>query len=357
MAIAPRSWHFTGAFANTFKDLRDHPLAIFGTAAILAAPIPLAPVVAYFGVGNEIRFFNLRTSALAIALYLGGLLMTSVWTQFALTRATRGFAGGDDQTLPETLGSIRDGRGFLTFFATKLLYEGFKIVVLFFGFVPAIGVFLFALQGSGGRLERVFQGPVVLSFVLAILTGIVLALALSILVVLFFGLAPTVSALEASGPFRAFGRSRELLRGRKLDFFVLLFLRNLIIQSVNFAVLTPSYIAQIADLRPGAASAPISPLGNFGMGYGMGLAVSENQSLGLVLVTAVGLFLFTLLEGPLYAGTWANYYLAARGEEVVEAARASAGWRGFADTGALGGAAGVQNRPDPREEQNPSGYD
>lgn len=351
-ATAPRSWHFTTALANTFKDLRDHPITILGTSAILAASTPLAAIVAYFGIGGEIRFFGFRTSALAIALYLAGLGMTSVWTQFALMRATRAFATGEDSTLSETLGSIRDGRGFLTYAATKLLYEGMKIAAVAFGFVPAIGALLFALQGSGGNLQRAFQGPVILTFILGMLVGVVLAIGLTIVVVLFFGLAPVVGALEYSGPFRAFRRSRELLRGRKLDFFMLLFLRNLIVQVVTFAFLGPTYIAQFANMRGPAGRIP-----NFGSGYGMGPAVAQSQSLALVLLTALGTFLFFVAEGPMLAGASANYYLAARGEEAMTAARASAGGGRFSEISSQDSSPRVENRPDPGEEQNPSGYD
>ncbi|MGH9199552.1 MAG: hypothetical protein ACRD1T_27955, partial [Acidimicrobiia bacterium] len=201
-----------------------------GTSTLLAIPIPLSAVAAYFGVGGEIRILGSRSSALAVALYVAGLLMASIWTQFALMRAVRASATGEEVTLSQTIGSISDGPGFLNYAVTKILYEGLKIVIIAVGFIPALGAIIFSVRGSGGRIGQLFQAPVVLVFLLAILVGVAVAIALSLLIVLIFGLTPAVAALEMAGPIGSFRRSRELLSGRKLDFFMLLFLRNLILQ-------------------------------------------------------------------------------------------------------------------------------
>lgn len=338
-------WHSTTAFANTFRDLRDRSTTSLVTAALLAVPVALAPLAALSSTGGEIRFFAAKTTALAIALFITGELMSSLWAQFALIRATREYATGNDPGVGRSLGSIGDFRRFFSFLAAKLMYEGLKLAVLALVFLPAIGVLVFALQGARGNFERTLRGSIGVLFVLALVVGVVVYLVLLILIVLSMGLAPVVGALEEPGPLKAFRRSRQLLKGRKQDYFILLLLRQVTLQVIGLVVLGPVFFSQIASFTADPTSGPsfIGPAS---------FMIPDAMAPALVLVLALGNFLYATARAPIMAGVLTNYYLGVRGDEVLASISPSPGGSGIIDA-----PAGEENQPDPAEQQNPTGQD
>lgn len=289
------TWHFLGALANTWRDLRNHASTSFFAAALIASPVALTPLAQTLpGPAGVATWLTLQV--------VGGLA-SGVWLPVALITATREYAIGSDPGVGGLLARTARGvRRLLSYLGTQVLLGLIAIGILIAASVPAIGTFVAALAGAEGRVERVFEGPLAPLLVVTIILALVLFLAGLVLIYLRYGVAGMVNVLERRSPAASLRRSRGLMRGHWLDLFVLWLIIGAVVSVLYLVLGGPALILSFAS----ASTSPLGAAGPFG---------PAATSPAAALVIGISLFLLQVAAGPIATGALTNFYLALRGDE------------------------------------------
>jgi hypothetical protein len=276
------------AINQTFKQVREHPGTIFGSAAVICIPIAFVAVIAALrpGLGSSL-----------LQMVVGGII--GVWVAYATTVAVGMFAEGNDPGAGGLVGRSLSA-GLVRFTFTSLLYGlvlGAAVLVTLIPFFMSLASVdpeaLLALRLADDDLFRIAMGLVLsMPFVLAAL----------MFVTLKFGLAQTASALEGSGPAPSLSRSWRITRGHVWEFFVLTFLSGIIAFGISIVVSGP---AAMVSLRPDAPTGSESLTPEFFRSQMFG----ESLGPGEAVVTGISAYLATVVLGPLAAGFLANFFL------------------------------------------------
>lgn len=320
------------AAGHSFKDVMAHAHTTLVTAAIIAIPVLIGQLIAAASRGS------IYTAAMP---YLTTLPVI-VFLPVAIIRATFLYAGGSDPGVIGLLDLTTTWR-LLSFLGTITLSALLKAAVFVVAFLPAIGVGIAAVSGAGGDFERVFSGPLVAVLLLAILVGLTVSIGLSILISLRFGLIGVVNVLEERSPLASFRRSRELLKGRAGDYFVLLLILFGVGVVAAIFLNGPGIFVSIRETTRGVRSGPFI----------------RNLAPASAVVVAVSAYLTTIATQVINAAARTNYYLALRGEEVarqrLEGITPGLPGGSFGDGNVAGGGPYGQGQPDPEQQQQPSG--
>lgn len=283
----PRRWHCTAAFVNTLKDISRNIGTTAPVAALLALPVLFASLAQWriLGTGR----IDLEWVLITVPLVVIGAFTTGIWLNASILYGTAEFAKGGDPGIRNLL-----ARGFVripSLLGTYLLLFAIQFVAFMIAATPALGVWFI----GGGPARFKFTGALAALMVLSILLGILILIGALFIIYFRFAMAPAASVLEEKSPLRSLGRSRQLMRGRWFDYFLL----ALILTGVGFVLSIvfagPIWMVSFGNLFSG-------------------------PTLGGVVILAISTYLIQALNPLLVTGATANYYLALRGDEAVAAA-------------------------------------
>lgn len=315
-----RRWHCTGAFVNTLKDFRHHIGTTGPVAALLALPTLFASAAQWrvFGLGHLDLEWVLITGLLTVL----GIFTTGVWLTASITYATGEFARGNEPGIATTLarGFVRIPSLLGAFGLIMLLATG----ALFVGAAPALGVYL--LGGGVGRFQ--FSGGLAVLLVIGILLGLLIWFAMLFFIYFRFAMAPAASVIEKRSPFNSLSRSRELMRGRWVDYFLLALILSAVGFAVNLFVVGPGWLISFENL--------------------ISLSDFQSPNVGALVILSISTYLTQALNPLLVTGARANFYMALRADEAIEtASKAPAGATpdDEPDTGQNQGGAGEDEPP------------
>lgn len=298
-----KKWLGLEALGNSFKDLTGHASTTLLCAAVLGLPVLLSATISAAG-----------------APILGGLLtlfsmfFVSGWLPFAITLATKQYAIGQDPGVSGLL-DLSANRRLLSYLGTQLLFFLMLFGVTLLVMLPLLGFgmmgFLKGLGSGAPFTPRAGLGMLGLIVVVPVILGLI------IFIYLRYGLVAPVNALEETSPSGAFARSRALLKGRKMDFFVM-FLMILVINAViSFVLSGPGMIVSMTGVTPG------SRMGGGGFFLSPLEMITKRDSLPALAALLVGIstYLSSIASTVLMASAMSNYYLSARGEEILAESR------------------------------------
>jgi uncharacterized membrane protein len=337
--MTAQRWHAGPAFGNTFKDIRNHSSTTFFVAAILCLPSLFASVIVSSG-----------APLVGIPLQIVALFPSAIWLPVAIITATKLYATGTDPGVGRLLDETASWRLF-SYLGTTLLL--FLILALSFvvAFIPLIGVAASSMAGAGGSFTQAFTGGNGVLSVLTLLFGIALAITFSVVIYLRYGLAPVVNVLEHLSPRKSLTRSREIMKGRWMDLFVLFAMVVGVSLVAYIVILGPSLVVTFSSVRNAPSSGPFF-----------------TPRLGPVAAVVSGLstYLHSIILTVISTGCLANFYLGVKGDEVMESRQQQLA--GIDVSQAVGPAPpsfdgdqlnplAPQGQPDPGEQQKAPGDD
>lgn len=297
-------WLAFEALGNSFKDLTEHASTTFLCAAVLGLPVLLSATISAAG-----------TPILGGLLTLFSMLFVAGWLPFAITLATKQYAVGQDPG-PGGLLDLSASPRLLSYLGTQILFSLLLFVVVLAGLLPLLGVGLAGfLRGSltSGMALTPRLGALGIA---AMVVFVPVIIGMILFVYLRYGLVAPVNALEGTSPSRAFARSRKLLKGRKMDFFVMLLIIFVINAVISLILSGPGMIVSIAGLadrpRTGGTGFYFSPFEMMGR--------RDSLPPFAALLVGVSTYLSSVVSAVLMAITVSNYYLSARGQEVADKA-------------------------------------
>ncbi|MCA1839538.1 MAG: hypothetical protein ABR507_03655 [Actinomycetota bacterium] len=287
--MAEQRWHAGPAFNNTFKDIRGHSSTSFFTAAILCLPSLFASVIISSGaplIGYPLQF---------IALFASG-----IWLPVAIISATRMYATGTDPGVGGLLDETASWRLFSYLGTTFLIFLLFFAAIIV-AFIPAIGVGVSGAIANGGDITRAFRGGNGVLTVLTVLIGFALAATFGLIIYLRYGLAPVINVLERLGPAKSLKRSRDLMKGRWMDLFVLFVMVIAVTIVAYIVVLGPSLVVTFAS----------------GITRTTGPLAAPRLGPVAAIVSGLSTYLYSIIITVISTGTLANFYLGIRGDEAM----------------------------------------
>lgn len=300
------------ALGETLEDLRRHASTTFGAAALISLPVPFVAVYAavrptYFSTG-------VQTIVNTLAAW---------WVAYAIILATRDYAAGADPGVGDVVKQSRSGlvRYGLARILLGILLVLAAMVAAFAGLI-ALGFMAPGLM-TGGQptLEDIATVLVVL--------GPLVLLAL-LFVYLIWGLAPVASAIENRPAGESFGRSREVTKGHRKDFLVVLFLVWVATIIVQIVVEGPG---RMVVQQPGAMDPMDFQNLSFDQLMDEALALPPPASPPAAVVVAVSTYMSLLILEVFIAGLVARFYLGLTGRNQPQAERSPEGVEGSADDG------------------------
>ena len=259
-----------------------------------------------------------------------GWLITSGWMQASLIFATKQWAGGVEAGLGDIMG--RGLRRVPSLIGTLLLVGLLILGAFLLCSIPALGVFLIA--SARGDLGALGEMPLVALFIGALLLGLLAAVVLIFLIGIRYAMAPVVSVLEERSPTDAMQRSKDLMKGRWFDFFLLMLMLMVVGTFIGFLITGPTFLIQTAPLQApkGFENFPTLP--------------RVSISFAGAVIVALSTYLAQIATSIISYGSYANFYLGLRGDEVM--AESSAGTD-------LGPGSPAKDQPDPNQNEYRSG--
>lgn len=298
-----KRWLGLEALGNSFKDLTGHASTTFLCAAVLGLPVLLSATISSAGapiLGGLLTFFS--------------MFFVAGWLPFAITLATKQYAIGQDPG-PAGLLDLSASRRLFSYLGTQLL---FSLMILGMVIVVLLPLFGFGMMGFIRGLESgaSFRPGAGLG-ILGLLVVVPVIIGLIVFIYLLYGLVAPVNTLEGTSPSGAFARSRELLKGRKMDFFVMFLMISVINLVISFILSGPGVIVSMTGVTPGPR------MGGGGFFLSPFEMMAKRASLPPVAALLVGIstYLSSTVSTVLMASAMSNYYLSARGDEVLEESR------------------------------------
>ena len=289
--MTEQRWHAAPAFGNTFKDIRKHSATSFFTAAILCLPSLFASVIVSSG-----------APVIGVPLQILAFFPSAVWLPVAIITATRMYATGTDPGVGKLLDETASWRLF-SYLGTTLLLFLILLLAFVIAFLPLIGVGASSLAGAHGDFAKAFTGGNGILSVLALFLGIAVAIVFSVLIYLRYGLAPVVNVLERLSPTKSLSRSRELMKGRWMDLFVLFAM-----------VVGVSIVAYIVVLGPSL----VVTISSAGIPKNSGPFFTPKLGPTAAVVSGLSTYLHSIILTVISTGCLANFYLGIKGDEARE---------------------------------------
>lgn len=209
----PKGQHAARSMGDAFRAITAYPQATLLVAAVIALPLLLGTTI---GAASPQLWVSFAVPALAG-------LTAAIWLPVAAIRANEAISHGSEATFGSILGAATNMRIF-SFMGTQIVVGLLRMLVIVIAFAPFVGTMVAALAGAQGDFERALGGPQAALLGLSLLVGLGLGLVGTLVISLRYGLSGVVNVIERTGPIRSLGRSRELLKGRGFDYFLLLLL-------------------------------------------------------------------------------------------------------------------------------------
>lgn len=279
------------AINQTFKQFGEYPGTTFGTTALMCIPLAFLGMLSALNPGPATKIPEVVIGT-----------VFSAWVGYTMTLAVGMYSQDRDPKVAALL-KMSLSSGLIRYGLTSILVSvvvGLIALVTLVPFLMSIAsVDATALRNLRLSEAEIFRLGSSLLFSLPLLLGVL------IYTYLRWGLSPTASALENSGPVAGMRYSWQVTRGRMWHFFVLTLVTGAITLAVSIFVAGP---AAMVSVRP-ASPAPDRPFSAemlrdqlFGQPLGPAPAV----------ITGISVYLSAVLLTPLSAGTLANFYLLAR---------------------------------------------
>ncbi|HVF12433.1 MAG TPA: hypothetical protein VNA87_05035 [Actinomycetota bacterium] len=305
-----KRWLGFEALGNSFKDLTGHASTTLLCAAVLGLPVLLSATISAAGapiLGGLLTFFS--------------MFFVAGWLPFAITLATKQYAIGQDPG-PTGLLDLSANRRLFSYLGTQLLFFLMLLGVVMLVLLPLLGFgmmgFLRGLEGGATFTPRTGMGIFGLIIFVPVMLGLI------IFIYLRYGLVAPVNALEGTTPSGAFARSRALLKGRKMDFFLMFLMISVVNAVFSFILSGPGMIVSMTGATPG------SRMGGGGFILSPLEMITKRDSLPplAALLVGVSTYLSSIASTVLMSSAMSNYYLSARGEEVLAEPRSVPGDEG-----------------------------
>ena len=325
MAVRAERWHCTTALLNTLRQIGRNSSTSLPVAALLAFPfllVSLAQWAAFSRNGFQPEWIFVWLSLLMV-----GLFTTSGWLQASIVKATPEFAAGSD---PGILRMLMASLSRTPSLLGALLLIGLMLLAAaMIASVPALGILLIAATASG---PIKFGTPLLALIVMAGILGLAIFLFFAIVIFFRYALTPAAVVIENKSPSAALERSRELMQGRWVDFFLLTLMVWAVTLFVQLVVGTPAFLVSFG-------SRVANPMSLFSSGPSLSPAAA--------LITAVSTYLVQVASPLVSVGARANFYLEIRNESLD-------GSSGSGD-GSLDMTAARDDDGDSHQEQDSSG--
>ena len=296
MAVRTHRWHAPTALVNTLRHVGRYSGTTLPVAALLALPLLFVSLAqwASFGRGR----IDFRWIFIWISLLIVSLFTASIWLQAAIIRATQDFreghAPGIFGTLTRSLGQT------LKLLGTMVLLGVLFIGAAVAGSVPLLGVFLIGLAAPG---PTQFDGPLLVLLILAILIGLAIFGFLAIVIFFRYSLAPAAAVLERRSPTAALERSRNLMRGRWMDLFLLTLMVWVVTLAIQIVVGAPAFLVSFQGSTRGLDMNPVAALFR-----------PPRIGLAAALITAISTYLVQVATPLVAFGARANFFLDIKSE-------------------------------------------
>jgi hypothetical protein len=327
VAVRAERWHCTTALLNTLRQIGRNSSTSLPVAALLAFPFLLVSLAQWAAFSRH--GFQPQWIFVWLLLLMIGLFTTSIWLQASIVKATPEFAAGSD---PGILGMLKQSLSRTPSLLGALLLIGLMLLAAaMIASVPALGILLIAAAAPG---PIKFGTPLVALVVMAGILGLAIFLFLAIVIFFRYALAPAAVVLEDKSPSAALDRSRELMQGRWVDFFLLTLMVWAVTLFVQLVVGTPAFLVSFG-------SRIANPSSLFSSGPGLSPAAA--------LITAVSAYLVQVASPLVSVGARANFYLEIKNETVESSS-------GPGD-GRLEMAAARDDDGDSHQQQDSSGED
>lgn len=279
------------ALGKTLEDLRQHASTTFGAAALISLPVPFVAVYA------AVRPTYFSTTVQTVV-----NTVVAWWVAYAIILATKGYAAGSD---PGIMGAVGQSRSGLVRYGLARIVLGILIVLA--AIVAAvIGGVILSLLAPG-----LLNAPPSLETMAAVLLvmGPLVILAL-LFVYLRYGLAPVAGAIEQRGVGAGLRRSKQVTKGHRWDFLLLLLIVWVFTIIIQVLVQGPAQMVvqqptAIGDMDPQSLS--------FDAVMNRVLQLPPPASPPAALVIAVSTYLSLLILEAVIAGAFARFYLALTG--------------------------------------------
>jgi MFS family permease len=298
---AAKRWHAGAAFANTFRDLKNHSNTTLFTAGLLLIP----------SMGTTF-LENYLGSRLVSLISFPVTLAFGIWLQASLIRATYEYATGSDPGLGGLLARSSNPRRLFSLLGVQvilfLLWSAAGIVAA----APVIGVAVAGLAASRGDFRSMMNGGFAGLFIVALLIGLSIFAFFVVVIAFRYMLAAPVNVLEKLGAPASFGRSRRMMQKRWLDLLLLFLILLGIAIAGALALLLPAGIVASAG-EPPTFPTVYSPNDL--------LAVRQLPVLTAAVVALAG-YLFAVFTTSVSVGAITNFYLGVRSDEAMSAAAA-----------------------------------
>lgn len=279
------------ALGKTMEDLRQHASTTFGAAALISLPVPFVAVYA------AVRPTYFSTTVQTVV-----NTVVAWWVAYAIILATKAYAVESD---PGVMGAVGQSRSGLVRYGLTRIVLGILIVLA--GIVAVvIGGFILSLAAPG-----LLSAPPSLETMAGVLLvmGPLVILAL-LLVYLRYGLAPVAGAIEQQGVGASLRRSKQVTKGHRWDFLLLLFIVWVFTIIIGILVQGP---AQMVAQQPTAIGDMDPQNLSFDTLMNRALQLPPPASPPAALVIAVSTYLSLLILEAVIAGAFARFYLALTG--------------------------------------------
>ncbi|MEX2588294.1 MAG: hypothetical protein WD602_09950 [Actinomycetota bacterium] len=317
------------ALGKTLEDLRQHASTTFGAAALISLPVPFVAVYA------AVRPTYLSTTAQTVI-----NTMVAWWVAYAIILATKAYASDSDPGVSAIVGQSRSG--LITYGLTRILL-GLLLIVAAVCAVVVGGIIL------GVAAPGLLSGPPSIEAMagLFLVMGPLVILAL-LFVYLLFGLAPVAAAIDRRRAGASLGRSREVTKGHRRDFLLLLFIVWVFTVIIQILVQGPAQMVAAQNM----------PIGNvdpqnlsFDALVEQAMQLPPPASPPQALVIAVSTYLSLLILEAFIAGFFARFYLGLTQPDEPTPGRdpdSDASGRASIDSGSSAGSgAGLPDQPPP----------
>lgn len=295
-----KRWHAGSAFANTFRDLRDHSNTTLLTAGLLLIPsLGTTFLESYLG------------SRLVSLIALPATLALGVWLQASLIKATHGYATGSDPGVGRLLSSSSDLRRLVSLFGVQAILFLLGLGVVIVSFAPVFGVGVAGLAASGGDFNRMMSGGLVALLIISLIFGLALLAFLGLVLALRYGLAAAVNVIEKRPAPDSLSRSRSMMRGRWLDLILVYLMLVGTVIAGAVALLLPATIVAGSTASAQSVFPTDFQLGDFFR--------TPQFPVGASAIVALSSYLHGILVSVITIGALTNFYLAIRGEEAMDA--------------------------------------
>jgi hypothetical protein len=307
VAVSTNRWHAPTALVNTLRHIGRYSGTTLPVAALLASPLLFVSLAqwASFGRGR----INFGWTLIWISLLIVSLFTASIWLQAAIITATQRFRDGEATgifgALALSLGPTLKLLG--TVILVGILFIGAAVA----GSVPLLGVFLIGIADPG---PTQFDGPLLVLLILAILIGVAIFGFLAVVIFFRYALAPTAAVIETRSPIDALDRSRRLMRGRWLDFFLLTLMVWVVTLAIQILVGAPAFLVSFRGSTGGLGMNPIAVL-----------LRPPQIGLAAALITAISTYLVQVATPLVAFGARANFFLDIKSEESDASQTLSAG--------------------------------